>query len=73
MGNPQITLIVQPIANTHVIMITKSARETLLNILTNRYNKLQWFEYNEAKDIKVIAQSYEFNKLVEQIENEFKV
>lgn len=63
-------IIVQPIANTQIIMINdlpSSAKETLLNQLTRRVRELKWYEYLELQDIKIIAEIYGFEELIKEI------
>ena len=67
-------LIVQPIANTLIIMITNlptSARETLLNLLTNRFRDLKYWEYHEARDLRLIAETYGFTELANEIKEAY--
>jgi alpha-L-fucosidase len=61
------TLIVAQNTNTLTIMtnIPQSAKETLKTQLKRRLEELAYWQHEEAKDIKIIAESYGFSELVE--------
>lgn len=51
--------------------ITTSAKETLNKQLTRRLRELKFWEYDEAQDIKIIAETYELTELVNEINETF--
>ena len=51
--------------------IPTSAKETLNKQLTRRLRELKFWEYDEAQDIKIIAESYELTELVNEIDETF--
>ncbi len=51
--------------------ITTSAKETLNKQLTRRLRELNFWEHDEAQDIKIIAESYELTDLVNEINEQF--
>ena len=51
--------------------ITTSAKETLKRQLTRRLRELHFWEYDEAQDLKIIAESYELTDLVNEINEQF--
>lgn len=51
--------------------IPTSAKETLNKQLTRRLRELKFWEYDEAQDIKIIAESYELTELVNEINETF--
>jgi hypothetical protein len=48
-----------------MINIPQSAKETLKTQLKRRLEELAYWQHEEAKDIKIIAESYGFSELVE--------
>lgn len=51
--------------------IPSSAKETLLIQLRRRLRELEFWQYDEANDIRIIAESYGFIELVNEINETF--
>lgn len=51
--------------------IPTSAKETLNKQLTRRLRELKFWEYHEAQDLKIIAESHELTDLVNEINEQF--
>lgn len=51
--------------------IPTSAKETLNKQLTRRLRELKFWEYDEAQDLKIIAESHELTDLVNEINEKF--
>ena len=51
--------------------IPQSAKETLNKQLTRRLRELKFWEYDEAHDLKIIAETYELTELVNEINEKF--
>lgn len=47
------------------------AKQEVLNKLTKKFDTLENWQIEEAKDLKIIAESYEFLDLVEEINYKF--
>jgi hypothetical protein len=51
--------------------ISKSARETLRNMLYEGWHKLDWYSYGQKDDLINIASSYGFDDLVDEFQKTY--